>query len=265
MGARTQAHVLKMKQDAADTEFRTEKAKERQQRILRAMMKEQQKVKKKLEKERQKKAAELKKKWEATLKKNAQKAAEAKEGGDEKEKEEEDNEPEEPEEVSEVEIESDPEADPQEEEPPKVELTAEEKSHSFIQHDSSDLTEYVMNASFTYFSLPCAEEGFDAIKYAWSKKDKAPEHLKQWIIARKITTRVEDITPSAWFKQKHQEWQGILQAWKSTQNEYKGVVARKTAEKASKAMLKAASEKKVAAIAALKAKQAAEAKKKEEE
>jgi len=178
---------------------------------------------------------------------------------------------------SDVEVESDPEPEPKVGESPKVELTADEKAQSFIQHDSTDLTEYVMNTSFVNFSLPGPDEGFESVKYTWFKKDKAPDHVKNWILEKKLTTRVEDITPSKWFRDKHTAWQALMQGWKVKQNEYKGMLARKTAEKASKAASKAAADKRAQTLAALRAKQAekdkeegkeeesAEAEKKDEE
>lgn len=59
---------------------------------------------------------------------------------------------------------------------------------------------------------------------------------------------------------KQGQWLALLQAWKTKQNEYKGVLARQLAEKAAKAASKAAAEKKAAALAAFKAKKAEKAK-----
>jgi len=102
------------------------------------------------------------------------------------------------------------------------------------------------------------------MKHSWNKNDKASEYVKQWVFVKKLTTRVEDITPSTWFKQQHSQWQGELQGWKAKQNEHKGMVARKAAQRIAEAARKAAAEKKKQMEALLK-QQAAESKKAEGE
>jgi len=64
------------------------------------------------------------------------------------------------------------------------------------------------------FSLPVADEGFDELRYPWFPGPKCDEHLKEWINDRKVTTRVEDIQPSSWFKVKSVEWLKDVQAWR---------------------------------------------------
>jgi len=118
----------------------------------------------------------------------------------------------------------------------------------------------VMNTSFSKFSLPDADEGFDKIKYSWDKSDKALEYVKRWIHEKKLTTRVEDIGPSPWFKQKHAQWQTALQLWKVKQNEHRGMVARKAAARAAKVAKKAAAERAAKIQEAVKAKAAEKAK-----
>ena len=45
--------------------------------------------------------------------------------------------------------------------------------------------------------------------YEWTKGEKAGAFLQKWVMDRKLTSRVEDLTPSAWFKQKNGAWQKV--------------------------------------------------------
>merc|ERR1719215_2556540 len=75
----------------------------------------------------------------------------------------------------------------------------------------------------------------------------------------KMTTRIEDLNPSEWFRSKWSGWQKLQQQWHSKLNGYKSDVAKKEAEKGAKAAKKAAEE------AAAKRAAAAEAEKKDGE
>merc|ERR1712107_870356 len=91
------------------------------------------------------------------------------------------------------------EPEPMEQDPPKVELTAEEKTAWFSKADVPDLVPYVANTSFAKYSVPEKEEGFDEIKFDWADVAKSKAYLKIWIMEKKISTRVEDLVPSQWF------------------------------------------------------------------
>jgi len=130
-----------------------------------------------------------------------------------------------------------------EEDPPKVTLTPEEKKIVFFKSVTPDLTSYTLSTSLAQFTLPEKDDGFDDIKYEWSKTNsKAQEYLKTWISDKKLTTRVEDLTPSDWFQQKWVEWQKALQQWHAKHGEYKASVAKKEAAKAAKKAAAAAKE-----------------------
>merc|ERR1712106_1002949 len=60
----------------------------------------------------------------------------------------------------------------------------------------------------------------------------------------KQTTPVEDIVPSAWFKQKAAHWATESGMWKNKQNDYRNMLSKKAAAKKAKADRKAAAEKK---------------------
>merc|ERR1711972_929471 len=202
-----------------------------------------------------KKAAEMKAKLRELAVKKA--AAEGKPPPEEEKEEEPDKTPEEPEEPDEPD-----EPEPKDEEPPVVELTVEEMSDRFFKNPIPDVTDYVMNTTFTKFSLPEKDEGFDSVRFLWSKEQEAGKYVKDWILAKKQNTRVEDVKPSEWFKKRVTSWNSTMVSWKGKHKEYQQKLQMKAATKAAKAAKKAALEKKAQLDAE---KKEAEAKKAAEE
>merc|ERR1712176_1107217 len=105
----------------------------------------------------------------------------------------------------------------------------------------------VFNTSFQKFSLPTKDEGFDTIKYQWSPEAECEAYIKKYILAKKNTTRVEDLKPSQWFKEKKSQWDKAFKEYQGKQNQWKSMLAKKEADKKKKAADKA---KKVAAAKA---------------
>merc|ERR1712217_80126 len=247
---KTQQVTLERKQAASDIEFKKKLAEEKRKRQAEKKRKENERAKAKAEKERAKKMKELKKKQEAEKKAAEKKKleAEGKEVPEEKEEEPEPEEPDEPEEPVEE------ETAVMDEDPPKVELTAEEKAMCFVKVTTPDLTPTTLNTSFGSYSVPDKAEGFDDIKFNWSAAAKSKEFLKTYILDKKATTRVEDITPSAWFREKNASWEKSEQKWRKAVSDYKASIAKRDAEKKKKEQAKIA-----------KAKAAEAAKKKAEE
>jgi hypothetical protein len=146
----------------------------------------------KKEAEAKKKLIEKKKKEAEAKKKKDAEAAEAKEPEEEAKEEE-------------------------EAEPPVVELTDEEKAVSFLPSQSTDLTPQVLASSFAKFTTPEKDEGFDDIKYEWEDAKKSAEYLKTWVLNKKLTTRIEDLKPGQFFKDKAAEFEKSLKAWQEKQ------------------------------------------------
>jgi len=227
----TKEVTLKEKQAKSDATFRAQKAAEKKKKEQEKKAKLAEKVKKELQVK--KAAAEKKKAEEKKAKEGGAKEAEKKEGKEETKEEEEAKE--------EVE-EEEPEVD---EEPPKVELTAEEKQLKFIKSSVRDMTFKGFGTSFTKFTIPDKAEGFDDFRYEWSKAGKAEEYLKQWILEKKVTTRVEELSPSAWSNSRIKAFQKSLSTWQAKQKTYKEALGKKAADKAQKeAAAKKASEQK---------------------
>merc|ERR1712176_1399111 len=110
----------------------------------------------------------------------------------------------------------------EDEQPPKVELTAEEKNEWFRKgRQTADLSSFVLNASIAKFCLPEDNEGFDEIQYAWQNLSDCTEYMRRWVLERKLTTRIEDLQPSDWFKEKWQDWQRDLQVWHVMHRDFK--------------------------------------------
>merc|ERR1719409_432307 len=115
------------------------------------------------------------------------------------------------------------------EEDVKVELTAEEKKGKYRPSETPDLNPKALAACYTKFSLPTKGEGFDEVKYTWDPASKCDEYLKAWILAKKKTQKVEDLTPGEWFKEEKAKWEKLVQEWRKKQNEWKDPVKRKAA------------------------------------
>merc|ERR1711957_416894 len=122
--------------------------------------------------------------------------------------------------------------------------------------------------SFAKYSVPEKEDGFDEIKYDWADSAKSKEYMKTWIMEKKTSTRVEDLVPSPWFKQKSNEWEKAVRQWTAKLSEYKSSCAKKVADKNRKIQAAAAAVAKAKKEEERKAKLAAEGKeddKKEDE
>merc|ERR1712217_206863 len=77
---------------------------------------------------------------------------------------------------------------------------------------------------------------------------KSAEYLKKWVLDRKLTTRIEELTPSPWFQQKLGEWQRVMAEWHAKQNVHRPLQFKKAADKEARkrARAKAALDKKAA-------------------
>merc|ERR1712039_370832 len=182
-------------------------------RALAKKKKQLEKDKKKAEKAAKKRADEAKKKLAEGIKK---KEAEAK--GEEYVPPEEEPVEEEPEDEEVDEPEEDVDMD---EEPPKVELSAEEKKNYFRKPVIPDISTYQLGVSFSKFTVPEKDEGFDEVKFDWGKEKECKEYVKNWIRDRKSTTRIEDLQPSDWFSDKWKMWQKLVQNWHTKLQYYK--------------------------------------------
>ncbi|CAK9085427.1 Heterogeneous nuclear ribonucleoprotein U (hnRNP U) (Scaffold-attachment factor A) (SAF-A) [Durusdinium trenchii] len=170
----------------------------------------------KAEAEKKRKAQEEERKRLLELRaKKAQEAKNAKKAKDAKDEEE----------TKEEEVTEDVKMD----EPVVVELTEEEKAMKYRKTDLPDMAESDLSKSYTSFSLPSKEEGFEEVLYEWQKEADCSSLLKSWILQLKLTQRAEDLQPGAAFKESWQKWQKTLQEWRRAQQDYKDPTKRKAA------------------------------------
>jgi len=82
------------------------------------------------------------------------------------------------------------------------------------------------------WTFPGQDEGFDAIEYPWQDAEGCEYAMRQWKNERKLTTKVDYIAPSDWFKEKWKSWQGDLQRWHVKHMEFKDPVKRQARKEA---------------------------------
>ncbi|CAE7497069.1 Ech1, partial [Symbiodinium natans] len=186
--------LRKEKQEKADADFELQRQQATQQKLL----------------EMQEKQAEWAQQREAMQQEAAAQAAEGEAVPDAAPKEEAPKDTE-----AQMEVDGEPE-------PPRVELTEEEKKQWYKRSDAlPDLAPQALSACFVNFSLPDEKEGFDEVLYPWQSPVASEDYLRQWIQENKLTTRIEDLQPSEWFKEKWQKWQKDLQGWHAKHVEFK--------------------------------------------
>eukprot|EP00441_Pelagodinium_beii_P043457 CAMPEP_0197627662 /NCGR_PEP_ID=MMETSP1338-20131121/6207_1 /TAXON_ID=43686 ORGANISM="Pelagodinium beii, Strain RCC1491" /NCGR_SAMPLE_ID=MMETSP1338 /ASSEMBLY_ACC=CAM_ASM_000754 /LENGTH=827 /DNA_ID=CAMNT_0043198437 /DNA_START=52 /DNA_END=2535 /DNA_ORIENTATION=- len=203
--AETQNQLLAEKQQKEEEGWlrrKAEKEREKQLRAEEAQRKAEEAAQRKAEEEAQRMAEEAAKQ-------------EAGEEGEVKKEEVKEEVKEEPKDV-EMKVEEEPE-----EPKPVAQLTEEEKAISFRKKAVPDLTSWILSSSFMKFSIPDADEGFDEVRYAWSPEGPCRNHLHQWILKNKVLQRIEEITPSEWFRGKYAEWQRLFSDWTSKQSEFR--------------------------------------------
>jgi len=101
------------------------------------------------------------------------------------------------------------------------ELTEQEKQLLFKKPTIEDLSRKDMANSFSSFSIPTEDEGFDEIRFVWQGEEDCAEYLKKWISEKKLTQRVEELKPGAWFKEQRETWQRSVSSWKRKLEELK--------------------------------------------
>lgn len=220
------AELLAAKQEAMDKEYQARMEEKQRARMVKKHHRMLERERRKREREAKRVAAAVAKR--ANAEEEAAKAAavaKAKEDGtdatdaaDGKEEEKKASEAAKDDIKPEEEDEEEPE-EPEEEEPedtemrPVAKLTESEKKNWFRKPTTPDLTPWSLSSSFAKFSLPTKDEGFDEVRYEWMTRSKSTEYARTWIMERKLSTRIEDIQPSDWFRLRYASWQVELKKW----------------------------------------------------
>ena len=181
--------LLIEKQAKIDAEWKVKKAAAKRQKEL-------QEMRRKADEQRKKKLEEAKKKEDGEAK-------------DEEMKEEE--------EIKQEVIDED---DGLGDEPPKAELTEEDKKKVF-RTKTVDFGSTTLSKHLHQFSLPEKAEGFDEVRFVWDAAAKCKEHLRKWILEAKSTTLIEHLQPSPEFTAKFMAWQKHQLEWQQKQNIWK--------------------------------------------
>merc|ERR1712048_1043915 len=230
----TLALIRQDKQEESDKKFKIAFQQEKMKWMAEKKKKELEVQKKKAEKSREKAiAAQKKKVAEMLAKKEAEKKAKESGGNVEDFLPKPEEKAEEPEEDEVVEVEME-EPEPVMGEPPKYQVTDEDKRIKFRTTSTRDLAEQVFNTSFQSFSVPSKDEGFDAIRYEWGKEAECEAYVKEYVLAKKQTTRVENIAPSQFFFTRKAQWEKAYKEYQGKLTAWKAALAKKEADKKKK-------------------------------
>jgi len=212
------AKLIEEKQSKAEVEWKMRKLEKERKKAIAQRQKEIAEQKAALEaKKKEEEDAKAEAAGEAAAgEKKDEKAAEEK-GDKEKEVTEEKKEDEKKEEAAEEKKEEADDDEPM----PQVELTEEEKKQNFRPPVMTDITPHLLNSTFAQFCIPEKDEGFDEVRYEWQNEEKSKAYLKNWVLEKKITSRVEDLTPSESFQTKLAEFKKALQEWKDKVKAFK--------------------------------------------
>merc|ERR1712039_1089822 len=88
-----------------------------------------------------------------------------------------------------------------------------------------------LTKNFANYSIPTKEEGFDEVRFVWSKADVCASKFKEWLLENKRTQRIDDLQPSEWFKEKWAAWQKALAEWEQAQKDAQDSSKKKAEEK----------------------------------
>merc|ERR1712039_368477 len=88
------------------------------------------------------------------------------------------------------------------EEDKPIELTDDEKAMKYRTLETSDIETATLKKCFANYSLPTTDEGFDEVRFVWSKGSDCEAKFKEWLLENKRTQRIEDLEPSSWFKER---------------------------------------------------------------
>merc|ERR1712232_1069873 len=102
-----------------------------------------------------------------------------------------------------------------------IALTEEEKNTWHRKTALSDFTEDVLAKTFSKFSVPTKDEGFDRIEFEWRNEAKSRQIVRDYVLEQKKTQKVHDLQLTDWFKEEWAAWQKELQAWKGKQRVWK--------------------------------------------
>lgn len=94
----------------------------------------------------------------------------------------------------------------------------------FREHKVPDAAPYLLNSSknsFSKFTLPTKEDGFDEVRYVWDDRETSENYLNQWKASKMKDLPVPGFTPGDLFKLKKEEWGTQQTEWRKKWNAFK--------------------------------------------
>eukprot|EP00434_Breviolum_minutum_P018689 symbB.v1.2.016491.t1/scaffold1254.1/size128712/5 len=55
----------------------------------------------------------------------------------------------------------------------------------------------------------------------WQPREAVEDYMRKWVQEHKVTTRMDDLQPGEWFREKWQKWRDDLQRWHVMHIEFK--------------------------------------------
>jgi len=105
---------------------------------------------------------------------------------------------------------------------PKEEVVLEDTDWKdfFQNRELPDISDRVLSKHYASFTLPSVSDGFDDVSYVWEDEDAGTSLFKEWILERKLTQRVDDLVPGAWFQDKSRAWSTLVEDFKAIQSKW---------------------------------------------
>lgn len=108
-----------------------------------------------------------------------------------------------------------------------VELTEDEKKLWHRRRATPDITKAEFLPALSNFSLPTEAEGFDSVDYPWQPADRCADLLKEYVLDKKLTERIDSLRPGEWFRQEWKRWTKLLQEWRALHTQWRNPTKRK--------------------------------------
>merc|ERR1712232_552250 len=83
-------------------------------------------------------------------------------------------------------------------EPEQATLTPEE-AKTWFRKGGAEFSQTLIDRIYTQFSVPDKAEGFDEVRFDWAKTDVCKKRLSDYILAKKLTAKIEDLVPGMEF------------------------------------------------------------------
>uniref|UniRef100_A0A7S1WG85 B30.2/SPRY domain-containing protein n=1 Tax=Alexandrium catenella TaxID=2925 RepID=A0A7S1WG85_ALECA len=105
--------------------------------------------------------------------------------------------------------------------PPEEPALGEDVCFLPVETGLSDLSEKALTGSYSHFTVPGDDEGFDEVRFEWSGRDEAEQYLQRWVTEKKATLIVDGLKPGTWFHARLKEWHKVRQDLRTSFSKYK--------------------------------------------